>query len=161
PRLADRYFQSRPVSDMAERGHSLHELRVMPRVLGSLVRAVLALRFTAPAIAWVHPPALPRAVGAAAAAVLLPFLLPRSRDETDLRIRTHSGALNRFYLDALLGLAPLRAHAAERAVRRDHEGLLVEWSRSTAEYVRTSVRLDAVQAAIGLASAFVLVQGYA
>ena len=30
PRLGDRYFQSRPASDMAERSHSVHRLRLLP-----------------------------------------------------------------------------------------------------------------------------------
>jgi len=33
--------------------------------------------------------------------------------ERDLRVRSHSGALTRYYLDALLGLIAIRAHAAE------------------------------------------------
>src|SRR5262249_22486367 len=32
PRLADAYFQSRPVSDMVERSHSLHTVRQLPAV---------------------------------------------------------------------------------------------------------------------------------
>ena len=30
PRLGDRYFRSRPISDMAERGHAIHRLRLLP-----------------------------------------------------------------------------------------------------------------------------------
>ena len=48
--------------------------------------------------------------------------------ERELRVRAHDGSLARFYLDALLGLMPMRTHAAERAMRREHEALLVEWS---------------------------------
>ncbi|MCE9635301.1 MAG: ATP-binding cassette domain-containing protein [Planctomycetes bacterium] len=161
PRLSDRYFQTRPVSDMAERGHSLHQLRVLPRVLGELVRAVASLALTAVAIVWIDPDALYLAAAAAAAAVIVPLLFAKKLAETDLRTRTHTGALGRFYLDALLGLAPLRAHGAERAVRREHESLLVEWSRSTAEFVRTAVRVDAIQAIVGFGGAFLLVQSYA
>ena len=51
-------------------------------------------------------------------------------EERDLRQRTHAGALTRFYLDALLGLIPVRAHGAERALGREHEALLVEWARA-------------------------------
>ena len=54
-----------------------------------------------------------------------------------LRVRTHDGALTRFFLDALLGLTALRCHAAERAVRREHEMLLVEWARASG-LVRTA-----------------------
>ncbi len=43
PRLVDRYFWSQPVSDMAERSHSIHQLRLLPRLGGQLVRAVFTL----------------------------------------------------------------------------------------------------------------------
>ncbi len=161
PRLADRYFQTRPVSDMAERGHSLHQLRVLPRVLGELARAVVALVLTAGAIVWIDPTSLPWAAGAAALGVVVPLCFVGRLAETDLRTRTHTGALGRFYLDALLGLSPLRAHGAERAVRREHEGLLVEWSRSSSEFVRTAVRLDLVQTVVGFTAAWLLVRNAA
>lgn len=161
PRLSDRYFQTRPVSDMAERGHSLHQLRLLPRLLGECARAALGLAITAGAIVWIDPASLPLAATAAAGALIVPLLFVGRLAETDLRIRTHTGALGRFYLDALLGLAPLRAHAAERVVRREHESLLAEWARATAEFVRNSVRLDFAQAAAGLLFAFLLVRGYA
>src|SRR5262249_1813520 len=46
PRLHDRYFQSRPVSDMAERSHALHQIRLLPPLVGRFVRATLALTLT-------------------------------------------------------------------------------------------------------------------
>jgi ABC-type multidrug transport system fused ATPase/permease subunit len=39
----------------------------------------------------------------------------------------------RFYLDALLGLTPIRAHRAEQAVRAEHEGLLTHWATAANE----------------------------
>ena len=36
PRLGDRYFQSRPVSDMAERAHLVHKLRALPTLAGDI-----------------------------------------------------------------------------------------------------------------------------
>jgi ATP-binding cassette subfamily B protein len=41
PRLIDRYFQSRPVSDMADRGHKIHQLRLLPPLAGQFLRAAL------------------------------------------------------------------------------------------------------------------------
>lgn len=68
--------------------------------------------------------------------------------ERDLRLRTHLGDLSRFYLDALLGLVAIRTHAAERTLRREHEGLLVEWARTSYEVVRTNLAIEAVQAVV-------------
>jgi ATP-binding cassette subfamily B protein len=159
PRLSDRYFQTRPVSDLAERGHSLHQMRSLPRLFGELLRASSAIVLTVAALAWLRPDSLPVAAAAGAAALLVPMVFARRLREADLRIRTHTGALGRFYLDALLGLAPLRAHGAERAVRREHESLLVEWSRSTREFVYGVVWLDAAQALVGFTTATLLVVG--
>ena len=65
--------------------------------------------------------------------------------ERDLRLRTHSGALSHFYLDALLGLVAIRTHGAQPAVRREHESLLSEWARAGFNLQRTVISLEAVQ----------------
>src|SRR4029077_5006221 len=67
----------------------------------------------------------------------------------DLRVRNHTGALSRFYLDALLGLVPVRTHGAERALRREHEGLLVEWARASFSVQRLVVWVEALQGLTG------------
>jgi ATP-binding cassette subfamily B protein len=38
----------------------------------------------------------------------------------------HTNTLNLFYLDSLLGLVPARTHSAERAIRREHAGALLD-----------------------------------
>ncbi|HXU64066.1 MAG TPA: cysteine peptidase family C39 domain-containing protein, partial [Polyangia bacterium] len=43
PRLPDRYFQTRPVSDMAERAHLLHRLRLLPALAGDVARLTVEL----------------------------------------------------------------------------------------------------------------------
>ena len=128
PRLNDRYFHSRPISDMAERCHKIQHLRLLPPLAGQALRAALTLGATAAAIAWTEPSVTPLAAAAAALAILVPCAFNPLLQGLDLRVRTHEGALGCFSLDALLGLAAIRAHAAERAVRREHEGLLVDWA---------------------------------
>jgi ABC-type bacteriocin/lantibiotic exporter with double-glycine peptidase domain len=149
PRLADRYFHSRPTSDMAERSHSLHAVRALPALGAQLLRSVLALVMTTAGIAWLAPTSAPLALGIAALSVVLPLLAQRGLSEQDLRMRTHSGALGRFYLDALLGLIAVRAHGAERSVRRQHERLLVEWSRAGRSFQRWAVVVEGLQAVMG------------
>ena len=51
PRLADRYFHSRPSSDMAERGHAAHQIRELPVLGMQLIRSVFELALTTMAIA--------------------------------------------------------------------------------------------------------------
>jgi ATP-binding cassette subfamily B protein len=161
PRLHDRYIHSRPTSDMAERSHSLYHVRVLPRLAGHLARAALGLVFTAAAIAWVDPPAAPIALAAAGCALALPLVFHPLLRELDLRVRTHAGALSRFYLDALLGLAAVRVHSAERSVCREHEGLLVEWARASQRLLRWVVVIEGVQIVTGFSLAGWLLLGHA
>ncbi|WP_437830036.1 ATP-binding cassette domain-containing protein [Sorangium sp. So ce1153] len=153
PRIGDRYFQSRPASDMAQRGHSLHVLRGLPAFGGQLARSALDLAVTTAAIVWVDPASARLAVPCAAVALALPLAGSRVLVERDLRVRTHAGALTSFYLDALLGLVPIRAHAAERAVRREHAGLLGEWALAGRALLRAALAVDAAQALLGFALA--------
>ncbi|MDC0685546.1 ATP-binding cassette domain-containing protein [Sorangium atrum] len=153
PRIGDRYFQSRPASDMAQRGHSLHVLRGLPAFGGQIARSALDLAVTTAAIVWIDPASARLAVPGAALALALPFAGNRVLVERDLRVRTHAGALTGFYLDALLGLVPIRAHAAERAVRREHAGLLGEWALAGRALLRAALAVDGAQALIGFALA--------
>src|SRR5262249_59984216 len=77
PRLNDRYFQSRPTSDMAERSHGIHQIRLLPRLAGQFARATLTLLLTAAAIAWVNPASAGIAFLAAAVAIAVPVLFNR------------------------------------------------------------------------------------
>jgi ABC-type bacteriocin/lantibiotic exporter with double-glycine peptidase domain len=149
PRLGDRYFQSRLNSDMAERSHSVHRIRLLPDLAGQFLRSAFELVLTAVGIIWLDPAGATIAVAAAAFGLGLPLAAQPLLAERDLRFRSHTGALTRFYLDALLGLVPIRVHGAERAVRREHESLLVEWARSGLGLQRTVVGIEALQFLVG------------
>lgn len=153
PRIEDRYFQSRPVSDMAERNHSLHQVRQLPRLGGRILHLSLMILFTAGAIAWLDPASAPLAVAAALFAISVPLGFQPALRSRDLRVRTHAGALSRFYLDALLGLTAIRAHAGERAVYAEHESLLVEWARASHRFLSLVVVVEAIQISVGFALA--------
>jgi ATP-binding cassette subfamily B protein len=143
PRLGDRYFQSRLTSDMAERGHAVQRLRLVPDAGESFVRAAAELLFTLVGIIWLDPGSLPLAFAAGALTLGVPLVLLPRLHEWDLRVRNHAGALSRFYLDALLGLFPIRTHGAQKAVRRQHEALLVEWARAMLRLGVANVGADA------------------
>jgi len=149
PKLGDRYFRSRLISDMAERSHSTHRIRLLPGLCGQLLRSVFELVVTAAGIIWLDPRlALPTLVAASLAAGL-PALVQPVLTERDLRMRSQNGALSRFYLDALLGLVPVLTHRAERALRREHESLLVEWAHAAFALVRASIWVEAIQEFLG------------
>ena len=149
PRLGDRYFQSRLISDMAERSHSAQTLRQLPQLGSRFLRLCFELALTTAGLIWLNPAGAWMAVVVAVIALALPLALQSRLTERDLRIRNHDGALSRFYLDSMLGLMPIRAHGAERAVRREHESLLVEWMRAGYDYLRAVVVVQTAQSLIG------------
>jgi ATP-binding cassette subfamily B protein len=147
PLLGDRFFHSRPVSDMTERCHAVFVVRVFPELAGRLITAVSELVLTTAAIVWIAPDSLVPALGLAAVAVGVPAASHNFLAERDLRMRTHRGALIRFYLDVLLGAVPLRVHGAEKAVRRSQEELLTELARAKYSQLRASVASIGIQSA--------------
>jgi ABC-type transport system involved in cytochrome bd biosynthesis fused ATPase/permease subunit len=149
PRLADAYFQSRPVADMLERSQTLHMVRALPRLGVRFSRVGLELLVTALAIAWLNPPLGILAMFGACAAASIPLIAQRAVAERDLRARTHTGALARFHLDALLGRTALEAHGARRAIEREHEGLLGEWANAVSALQRASVATEGFQMLVG------------
>lgn len=160
PRLSDRYFHSRLTSDMAERAQSIHRLRALPEIGSHLVRTVFTLVVTIVAIVWLSPSSRSLAIVAAVIIVAIPVLGNLFLSEYDLRARTHAGALSRYYLGALLGLVPIRTHSAERAVRVEHEGLLVEWTRAARSVQKGVVTVEALQLFAGFGMAALLAQNY-
>lgn len=126
PRLGDRFFSSRPTSDMTERAHSATGLRGVPVLAGRLGRSLAGLVVTNAALAWISPKGALAALLVTLATVALSWLLQTPLRELGMRLRVHAGALTMFYLDALEGLTAIRAHVATRALRRQHEELLLE-----------------------------------
>lgn len=145
PRLTDPYFQSRPISDMADRSHAIHMTRQLPGMVAHLVQTLFELLLTLGGIILIDPRAAGLAIAVVVAAVGVPAAIQPLMRERDLRVRNHIGALGAFYLDALLGLVPVRAHRAERAVQRQHEALLVEWARAGRRRITLSVCIDGAQ----------------
>ncbi len=149
PRLGAHYFHSRLTSDMTQRAHDLRQLRTLPNLGVTFLRLSFQIILTAASIIWLEPNSAPLAILATIVAIGLSFATQPILAERDMRLRTHIGALSRFYLDALLGLTPLRTHRAERAVRREHESLLVEWFRASMEFEQLDTLTQGIVAVIG------------
>jgi ABC-type bacteriocin/lantibiotic exporter with double-glycine peptidase domain len=157
PRIADRYFHSRLVSDMAERSHSLHKVRDMVFVGGQAVLALSGLTFTALGLIWLAPGSAGFTLLAGLAAVAVPLAVLPFLAERDMRVRTHTGALGRFFLDGLIGLAPIRAHHAESPIRRSHAALLQEWTKAGGERLGISLTGEIGQFLLGTGLAIVVI----
>jgi ATP-binding cassette subfamily B protein len=150
PLIGDRYFHSRPISDMAERSHSLHRLHLLLTLGGQVVRVGLEIAVTAAGLIWLGPRSAWLVLLLGVVTLVIPLLSQRPLIERDLRTRVHGSALGRFYLDALLGLVAVRAYGAEQSVRREHESLLVEWARGSRALLRVAVLFEGLQAMLAL-----------
>jgi ABC-type bacteriocin/lantibiotic exporter with double-glycine peptidase domain len=153
PRLGDQYFRSRLISDMAERSHSIHTLRELPTLAARLIRAIFEIVLCTAGIIWLDPSIAAIALALGAVMIALPLISQRPISHLDLRVRTHLGALSRFYLDSFLGLVAVRTHGAERAVRREHESLLTEWFRAAFGVQKATIGFEGLQFLIGFALA--------
>ncbi|MBI3980175.1 MAG: ATP-binding cassette domain-containing protein [Chloroflexi bacterium] len=161
PRLSDRYFHSRLTSDMTERAYDLRQLRQLPTLGVTILRQCFQLTLTTAGLIWLKPDAAPIALAATAAFIGLSFATNPLLQERDLRLRTHSAALSRFYLDALLGLIPLRTHGAERPFRREHENVLVEWVHASIDFARLALMVQVMGSVVYSGFAVWLVSGFA
>ena len=160
PHLNDRYFHSRLTSDMTQRAHDLRSLRNLPNLAVSVLRIGFQLLLTTAGVIWLDPLSAPIAIFATVFFVGISFLTRPLLEERDLRLRTQIGGLSRFYLDSLLGLIPARTHSAERAMRRQHEGQLVDWIYSSRDYFRIVSIVQAVGAVLYSSFAIWLVINY-
>jgi ABC-type bacteriocin/lantibiotic exporter with double-glycine peptidase domain len=160
PRLGDRYFQTRPVSDMAERAHLAHRLRALPTLAADVARVAIEIVVIAAALVWLDPGGALLTLALAAAMLLLPLAVQPALAERDLRMRNHAGALGRFYLDGLLGLQAVRTHAAEPALAREHRDRLHEWVRAARASLRAALGAEAAQALVGFGLAVALLADF-
>ncbi len=151
PRLALRYLDSRPLSDMAERAHGIDALRTLPGLAAGVIRAASGLIFTAAALVWLDPALWPIVCVTVAVGLLLPLVSVPLLAERDLRFRTHAGALTKYSLDALLGLSAIRTHGGQRAMRRRHEALLTEWGAAALSLERLALAVEGVLGIFGAA----------
>ncbi|MCP4687658.1 MAG: ABC transporter ATP-binding protein, partial [Desulfobacterales bacterium] len=149
PHLGERYFHGRLTSDMAQRAHEIRWLRQLPRLGLDGVHLFFRIVLTAGGVILFAPQSAWIAVLAVFLVVGVSFAAQPVMAEQDLRLRIHLGVLSRFYLDALLGLVPIRAHCARRAMQREHEGLLVEWRRAGMDLLKSGAVVAAVEALAG------------
>jgi ABC-type bacteriocin/lantibiotic exporter with double-glycine peptidase domain len=154
PLLPDEFFRSRLVSDLSQRTQSIEAVRTLPRTLLEIVRACTDLTLTTVAIALLDRALVPFAVLAFVLSIGVPILASRAMFERDLRLLSHGGALATLHLDVLRGLAPMRMHNAERAMRVEHEALLVPWYAAARSQERLSLWVSCAEL---LVSSFVVI----
>lgn len=158
--LRSDYFGSRLISDMAERSHAISELRSLPFLRSRGLRSASTFVITFAALLFLMPQASGTLIAGALMLLAIAFSFAPIFAEIDLRARTHSGGLTRFYLDALAGLGAIHAHCAERVVRREHESLMSDWMRAMRRQIGVAISQTTILALAGFALAAVLIRRY-
>jgi ATP-binding cassette subfamily B protein len=75
PRIGDSYFRSRPASDMAERAHATHLLRLLPQIGQTIVSAGIRLIVIACGLCWLVPQCALAALTTVTLSVAIPLLV--------------------------------------------------------------------------------------
>ncbi|MEO0975249.1 MAG: ABC transporter ATP-binding protein, partial [Pseudomonadota bacterium] len=130
PKMRESYFESRLVSDLAERGHAISQLKELPELLISAVVALTRLVAIGGGLILLAPESTVFVLLMMAVTLIAPLLLYPTVAEGDLRARSHLAALGRMNLDALRGAETIWCHGGGPAVELTHEGLLGDWRRS-------------------------------
>lgn len=160
PKLGDRYFQSRLISDMTMRVHELTLVRQFPALGVRFLRVGFQLILTTVGVAILIPEMLGVVLAVLVVAVAPSLLMQSFLREQDLRLQSHSGGLSRFYLDGLLGLVAIRAHSAEKSLQTAHETLLTEWVKAGRTYNNLTLIVQGAQAVVGTLCAIWIVLAY-
>lgn len=160
PRLADRYFRTRPMSDVAHRSQGLFQVKPLPELLVTLVKQSLDILVTVVALAILYPRGLPFTGLALLFSFVVPYLSVKLRWQVENRVLSHAGALAQLYLDVLRGLNPLRTHGGAIAIRTKQEGHLVEWRNEAHKATNLLSLTEAIQSGGTLIAIVALLLSY-
>ena len=139
PRLNAHFFDKLRTADMAGQSYQFRQLRDLPTVISGFLRIFFQMILTAIGIIWLAPTNALLVIIVAIFSVGSQFVIAPILIKRYARVSNCLYALNSFYLDSLLGLVPVQTHGAERAIRREHENVLVEWTRAFREFQSASM----------------------
>ncbi|MBF0379988.1 MAG: ATP-binding cassette domain-containing protein [Magnetococcales bacterium] len=160
PHLEDRYFHSRLTSDMIQRAYDLREISNLPNLGVNFLRILAQIILITIGLTVIYPEGTGRVIFSCAVVILLAFLSQPWLQEKDMQFRTHVGSLSRFYLDALLGIVPIRSHGATQAIQTQHERLLLDWFRTGRDFFRTFEYISLLNFLISTGLSIWLVHSY-
>ncbi len=160
PLVGDEYLRTRTTADLANRAHSVHLLSGVPVLWAQLLRSFASLSVLFAILLWLYPPGALPVVLMAAASFVTPWLGNRALTEGHLKLQTHAASLERFHLDALLGVIPIRVHQAAAAIQVEHEDLLTRWGKNSYATYNGQLMVQCVQATAVNSGAIWLVTNY-
>jgi len=159
-RLPDGFFRARLTSDLAQRAHGLAIIRGFPVLGMTLLRSLVSLLLTAAGVLWLDIETWPWVLSLVALGIIAPLGVAPLLKERDMRLQTQQGAVTRSYLDAMLGLVPIRAHGAELTIRSEHEALVVDLVASARGVFSLRVLPSVLLAAAGIVTTALLFRGH-
>lgn len=159
PNISDRYFQSRLTGDVAERNHNIHFIRQLPSLVQNFSAATMTLCLTTAGLIWLAPNLAHWIIFTSITSIAVPFAMFPLLAERDMKTRALEAGLSRFYLDALKGAAPIKAHGATKAIRSEYERQLTTWTRASFDLLNASVVMR-LQILIGTALTWFIVWRY-
>lgn len=130
PRLDSQYFASRPIADLVQRAFSLAEIRDLPGRVGELLQHLFLLLFTAAGIIWLDPGSTVTVLLAIVGYFGILYIFFPKIIACSYQVRVEDNYVERYPLDALRGLIPIRTHSAERVMRRAFDEKLIPWSNA-------------------------------
>lgn len=160
PRLPDRYFRSRPISDVTHRSQGLFDVKPLPAMLVTLAKQSVDLLVTVLALCILYPRGIAYVLLALGFGLAAPVLGLRLRAPVEHRVQSHASALGQLYLDVLLGLVPLRNHGGQLAVRGKQDEHLRAWREESQTSIRLLSIAEAAQSIGVLGSVVLLLLAY-
>lgn len=159
-KLDDRYFHSRLISDMIQRAYELRQLRAIPMLGMNFIQIIAQIFFISIGLIILYPEGMFLIVFTSLFIIEFSLLTQPIMQEQDMRFRTHTASLSRFYLDALQGLLPIRSHRAMPALRSEHERFLVNWANAGKNFFFTTEALTLLNLVLSTGIAIWLVFSY-
>ena len=134
PRLPIWFFLRTQVSSLTQRGYTLRSVHVLPDLAQKFLQTGFQIVFTAVGLIWLEPSGAPIVILLVLLTVVWPYLTQPMMAQNSFGLAQETNNLSRIYLDALLGVVPVRVHSAEDTVWRRHQSMLVSWGQANLNY---------------------------
>ena len=136
PRLPLWFFQRTQVSSLTQRGYTLRSVHALPDLAQKFIQTGFQILFTSIALIIIEPSGSWIVLLLLLFTIAWPYITQPIIGQQSLGLAEETNRLSRVYLDALLGIVPVRVHSAENTVWRRYQTLLVSWVNSNLVYFR-------------------------
>ncbi len=158
PRLPLWFFQHNQTSNLTQRGYTLRSVHSLPDLAQKFIQSGFQILFTAIGLIWLAPENSWFVLALVAFTLIWPYLTQPLTAQRAFGLAQENNTLSQIYLDALLGIVPVRVHNAENTVWRRYQNLLVKWVNLNLSYFQfvTLVQGGGILISTGLTVGIVL-----